>query len=126
MSQAEWIKVVRSSGPEVAPPSTNEGATSLSPRPIRKRAFNRALKRGDLWLILPYCGAKLANINLKTFGNNKFAKIYFDLMCPQDSGYITWPFQPRGLRAWLPDPMLDLIDACPPSLWSRIKSLFSF
>ena len=109
--------MVSEGGTPVALEVPNLGATSLS-HPIRKRAFNRALRRGELWLIHAY---SLSKEKIKEMGT--FAQIYPDHMCPNDTCYITWPWQYRGMRAWLPDGLIhDLIP--PPSLWFRIKSWF--
>ena len=60
------------------------------PHPIRKRAWHRALKRGYLWLILPYCASDKVKEN--EFTGNKFSQVHFDRDCPNNQGYITWPF----------------------------------
>jgi len=65
------------------------------PHPIRKRAWHRALKRAALWLILPYCQA--SNVKEKEFRGNRFSEVFFDGNCPDEFGYITWPFR-TGLK----------------------------
>lgn len=60
------------------------GAKPFS-RPIRKKAFHRAYKRGDLWVILPY---NFPHKILTEFGHNR---IITDINCPENVAYITWP-----------------------------------
>lgn len=84
--------------------SIKPGATSFS-HPIRKRAFNRAWRRGELWLIHAY---NISQDKINSLG--KFAQIHPDRMCPNDTLYITWPFKYRGMRAWLPDDIMHKFD----------------
>lgn len=61
-------------------------------RPIRKRAFWRALKRGELWAVVPYDHMKSGGVCL-TQGPNKFARVLPDINCPSDTMYIMWPMK---------------------------------
>lgn len=106
------------------------------PKPIRKRGYHRALKRSEPWAI-----------SKKSWGDllNKFSA---DMYAPAMSAYILTdnPFlKMQGLSSWLPSTPYKIevepgsyfgLDRTtvpirfqtPPkkSLWSRLKSLFSF
>jgi hypothetical protein len=75
---------------------TGHPKLGVKPHPIRKRAFNRALRRGDLILILPYQQFKKIT-ELPgggcTLGEHKFSEFFFDRNCPNDEAYITWPLK---------------------------------
>lgn len=55
-------------------------------RPIRKRAFFRAWRRGELYALVPYC--QYENV-LKS---NKYAQVHIDRSCPDDRMYVMWPW----------------------------------
>ncbi len=59
-------------------------------RPIRKRAFYRALKAGKLWAIVPYELMAGDGPGL-TIGPNHFAKVQPDKNCPSNVAYVMWP-----------------------------------
>jgi hypothetical protein len=61
-------------------------------RPIRKRAFYRALKRGELWAIVPYEYLYNGGLVL-ALETNRFAKIIPDKHCLNNAAYIMWPFE---------------------------------
>jgi hypothetical protein len=64
----------------------------VKPHPIRKRAFHRALKRGELWAVVPYEHMKNGGSCL-TIGPNRFARILPDKYCPSNQAFIMWPFE---------------------------------
>lgn len=68
------------------------GNSPRSITPIRKRAFYRALKRGELWAVVPYEHAKSGGVNM-SLGPNKFAMIIADRNCPANTGYVIWPIE---------------------------------
>ncbi len=55
------------------------------PKSIRKRGFNRALRRGILWAICSY-----AKFDYVSFVMN-FAKVFPDHNCPNDNIFVVWP-----------------------------------
>jgi hypothetical protein len=54
--------------------------------PIRKRAWHRALKRGDLWIIV-------SPSNQNAAAGGKFARVIISMYCQINTAYITWPFE---------------------------------
>lgn len=67
------------------------------PRPIRKRGFWRAYKRGELWILVSLRTMHMMQGLERDLYGNKFEA---DRSCPNDSAYITWPM--TGMSAWLP------------------------
>lgn len=55
-----------------------------APWPIRKRAFNRALRRGSLWLICSFA-VDVSNIKYT------FEKVIRDRNVCANTAYVTWP-----------------------------------
>lgn len=66
--------------------------SGVKPHPIRKRAFHRALKRGELWAVVPFEHMKNGGTCL-TIGPNRFAIVLPDINCPSHTAYIMWPFK---------------------------------
>lgn len=62
-------------------------------RPIRKRAWFRALRRGAMWLIMSYKDySTLPNIGISnTFNGTKYNKIIPDKNIKSGTAYIIWP-----------------------------------
>lgn len=70
----------------------NLGDLPRSTRPIRKRAWWRALKGGKLWLITSYKNADIILFKLDISDDYlQFAKVIPDRSVPDDYAYITWP-----------------------------------
>lgn len=88
--KADEIKLMRDGEPG---PLAGHSKSGDKPRPIRTRAFWRALKRGELWALVPYNAIMNGEAVLK-MGANKFAKIIPDINCPSDRAYIMWPINP--------------------------------
>lgn len=106
------------------------------PKPIRKRGYHRALKRGEQWAVTKNAWGELLN------------KFCADFYAPAMSAYILTdtPFlKMQGLSQWLPSTPYKVeveygtyfgLDRTPVpirfqtppkiSVWSRIKYLFSF
>ncbi len=66
--------------------------SGVKPHPIRKRAFHRALKRGELWAVVPFEWMRDGGACLN-LGPNKFAKIIPDRYSPENQAYMMWPFE---------------------------------
>lgn len=63
-------------------------ASGGKPRPIRKRGFWRAYRRGELWVIVSYRGyGELKNKGGDEYGNAVFP----DRNCATNNKYILWP-----------------------------------
>ena len=65
-------------------------------RPIRKKAFHRALRRGDLWAV-----TSPSSVSALMQTGHKFLKVLVDRNCPDNTFYFMWPGK-YGLDAWLP------------------------
>ena len=85
--EADRIKSLRNGEPI---PMNGVSKLGNEPRPIRKKAFFRALNRGELWAIVPYEHMKNGGTCL-TVGPNRFAKIIPDSNCTSNQAYIMWP-----------------------------------
>lgn len=102
------------------------------PKPIRKRGYHRALKRGEQWAVTKNAWGELLN------------KFCADFYAPAMSAYSLTenPFlKMQGLSAWLPKDKYDvrveygntfglyrttvpIRFSSTPSFWSRLKSWF--
>lgn len=83
--KADGLNLLREKLPGSHDPRRPSGSMPL---PIRKRAFWRAAKRGELWLIAPYD----TRIDKWLISNKAgFAKIIHSAYCPNNTVYITWP-----------------------------------
>ena len=72
----------------------NFGDSPRSIRPIRKRAWHRALNAGKLWIIVPYKWADLVVFKLGFSDQfHTFAKVIPDMNVRDDSAFITWPME---------------------------------
>lgn len=89
VSEVDGIKLVRDGGPVPLDSNPKSGA---KPHPIRKRAFNRALKRGELWAIVPYKHMQEGGVCL-SLGPNKFARIIPDMNCREDTAYLIYDME---------------------------------
>lgn len=66
--------------------------SGAKPHPIRKKAFHRALKRGDLWAVIPFKHMEAGGVCMH-LGPNKFARVMPDRNCPDNTAYIMWPLE---------------------------------
>lgn len=97
--EADGIKETEGgTGPGMLPVSLNSGG---SPRPIRRRGFYRAARRGKLWVFIPpsLTDEKMLS-DLKKYG-----QVFRDKNCHTDTILITWPFEPTQFEIKTPVPI---------------------
>ncbi len=90
--EADGIKLLRDGEPWTRPGHSKSGDTPH--HPIRKRAWHRALKRGELWAFVSYEHMQSGGVCLN-IGPNRFARVITDRYCAAGMLYITWPIEEK-------------------------------
>lgn len=83
--KADEVKLVRDGGPSSIGGVPKSGA---KPRPIRKKGYYRAIKRGEMWAVVSYQTKKM----IDDLAKQMFANTIADPNVSNDQVYIVWPW----------------------------------
>lgn len=92
VSEADRLKQVRllETDPRVGP--SNRGAW---PRPSRKKGFWRAVRRGEMHLVIPPC---FDRSRIEKIAPKGFARYEVSADLPSNQLYISWPYEAPLLK----------------------------